>query len=309
MSVTNDRAKKEARAGLLFALPWFIGFSVFLGYPLIKALYNSFTDFSILNPPVFIGTKNYVDLVQDKLFYQSLGNTLYVAFFSVPLSTVVALGLAMLLNTKVKGQAFYRTFFFLPALVPAVPLAILWLWLFNGEQGIINTMMIEPVGTFLNSTLGTHLPTNINFLGDKAYAKSVLVLMSMWTTGHAMVIYLAGLQEVPKPLYEAADIDGASAWQRTRMVTLPLLSPVIMFNVIMAIIGSLQYFTQAYVMFPGGAPEQSTYLYTMYIFDSAFRDLRMGYASAMGWVMFLIILLLTNAALKFFDSKVHYEGG
>jgi multiple sugar transport system permease protein len=285
----------QTKAGLLFAAPWLIGFAVFLLFPLLKAFYNSFTEYTILTPPVWIGFENYADIFRDELFWKSLGNTFYYAFIAVPVSTVIAISLAMLLNTKVKGQAFYRTFFFLPALVPAVPLAILWLWLFNGEAGIINAL-IEPI-----------FGVRPNWLGDVNLAKNILIVMSAWGVGHAMVIYLAGLQQVPIALYEAADLDGASPLRKTFQITIPMLSPVIMFNVVMAIIGSFQVFTQPYIMFPGGAPERSTYFYSVYIYDAAFRDNRMGYASAMGWIMFLIILVLTLTAIKFMDKKVHYE--
>lgn len=288
--------RKQTIAGLLFALPWIIGFSVFLAWPLIQAFYYSLCDYSVLTPPVFIGLKNYTDLFKDELFYTALYNTFYFALFSIPLGTIVAIGLAMLLNTKVKGQSFYRTFFFLPALIPAVPLAMLWQWIFNGESGILNAAL-----------RGIGITSPPNWLGDPAFAKTVLIVMAVWTVGNAMVIYLAGLQEIPQSMYEAADLDGASPWAKTMKVTIPLLSPVITFNVIMGIIGSLQYFTQAYVIFPGGAPAQSTYLYTMYLYDTAFRDLRMGYASAMGWILFLIILGLTYGALKFSEKKAHYE--
>lgn len=297
MKLTN-----QSKAGLLFALPWFIGFSVFLLYPLLRAFYNSFTEYTVLTPAVWIGGENYQALMKDKVFWQSLGNTFYYAIFAVPLSTIVAIGLALLLNTKVKGQAFYRTFFFLPALVPAVPMAILWLWLFNGEKGIVNYGI-----QVLNDHNWLFQIPKPNWLGDKTVAKNVLVIMSTWTVGHAMVIYLAGLQQVPLALYEAADLDGASPIRKTFKITLPMLSPVIMFNVIMSIITSFQIFTQPYIMFPGGAPERSTYFYSMYIYDAAFRDNNMGYASAMGWIMFLIIFVLTFFARKYMDKKVHYE--
>lgn len=293
----RGKSQNQTLAGLLFASPWLIGFSVFLAWPLMQSLYNSFTVYSVLSPPVWVGGANYAELMQDEIFWQSLGNTFFYAAFAIPLGTVTAIGLAMLLNQKVRGQHFYRTFFFLPSLVPAVPLAILWLWLFNGDVGLVNTFF---------RAVGVSDPPN--WLGAKEWSKTVLIVMSTWTVGNAMIIYLAGLQEIPQQLYEAADLDGARPWQKALNVTIPLLSPVIMFNVVMGIIGSLQIFTQPYVIFPGGNPERSTYFYTMYIFDAAFRDLRMGYASAMGWVMFLIILVLTFAAIRFFDKKVHYEG-
>lgn len=293
--MSKSKLTSQTRAGLLFAAPWFIGFSVFLFFPLVKAFYNSFTEYTILTPPVWIGLENYSDLMKDELFWKSLGNSFYYALLAIPIGTVVAISLALLLNQKVKGQAFYRTFFFLPSLVPVVPLAILWLWIFNGESGILNAF-IEPVFGF-----------KPNWLGDVTLAKNVLIVMSTWGVGNAMVIYLAGLQQVPVALYEAADLDGAPAYLKTWKITLPLLSPVIMFNVVMSIIGSLQVFAQPYIMFPGGAPERSTYFFSVYIYDTAFRDNRMGYASAMGWIMFILILALTLFAVKFMDKRVHYE--
>lgn len=288
--------RREARAGWLFVSPWLVGFTIFLAGPLATALYLSFCEYSVLKAPVWIGTTNYQALVQDEVFWKSLSNTLLYALFAIPLGTITALSLAMLLNARIRGQAIYRTIFFLPSLVPAVPLSVLWLWMFNGQHGIINTAL---------GWIGIEGP---KWLTDPVWSKPALVMMSIWGVGNAMVIYLAGLQEVPQQLYEAADLDGASAWQRTKNVTLPLISPVIVFNVIMAIIGSLQVFTQPYIMFPGGRPDRSTYFYSMYLYDNAFVYLKMGYASAMGWVMFLIILLLTRLALSYADRRVHYEG-
>lgn len=300
------KAQREARAGLLFAAPWLIGFTVFLAVPLLKSFYYSFCDYSVLTPPVFIGFQNYIDLFKDPDFWTSLYNTLFFAVVAIPLGTTVAIGLALLLNTKVKGQTLYRTFFFLPSLVPTVPMAVLWLWLFNGKSGLVNEFLKKAGGEwFFTQVLGAkEMP---NWLGDPAFAKFVLIVMSVWGVGNAMVIYLAGLQEVPVQLYEAANLDGATPWQKTRNVTLPLLSPVILFNVIMGIIGSMQYFTQVYVMFPGGAPAKSTYLYAVYMYDKAFRDLQMGYASAMGWILFLIILALTLFTIKYSEKRVYYE--
>ena len=287
--------QQEARAALLFALPWFIGFSVFLLYPLLASIYYSFCDYSVLRPPVWLGLDNYLGLLRDEVFWIALGNTVFYALIALPLSAVCALTLALLLNTKVKGMTIYRTLFFIPSLVPMVSLAVLWLWMFNGEYGIVNV--------FLKAI---HLPAP-NWLSDTAWSKPTLVLLSLWGVGNAMVIYLAGLQDVPQQLYEAADLDGASGWAKIRHVTLPMISPVILFNIIMGIIGTLQVFTVPYVMFPGGAPARSTYFYTMYLFDNAFIYHKMGYACAMGWIMFLIILLLTLGALKFSERRVHYS--
>jgi len=214
----------------------------------------------------------------------------------VPLTTVVAILLALLLNTKVKGMAVYRTLFFLPTLVPMVALGTLFLWVFNGDYGLFKQLFLK-VGV-----------TSPGWLTEPGWSKWTLILISMWGCGQAMVIYLAGLQDVPVSLYEAAELDGAKSWSKTVNVTLPMISPVILFNVVMSIIGSLQIFAVPYVMFPGGAPARSAYFYTSYLYDNAFQYQRMGYASAMGWVLFLITLLLTLIALKLSEKHVHYEG-
>jgi multiple sugar transport system permease protein len=257
----------------------------------------SFHSYSVLRPPKWIGLENYRELFHDDVFFLALKNTLIYALGAVPLSTVIAIGLAMLLNSKVKGMAFYRTLFFVPSLVPMVALGTLFLWVFNGDYGLINSGL---------RSVGISPP---NWLGDPVWSKATLIMIAMWGCGNAMIIYLAGLQDVPVSLYEAADLDGASAWQKTRNVTLPMISPVILFNFIMGIIGSLQVFATPYVMFPGGAPARSTYFVSMYLYDNAFQLQRMGYASAMGWVMFIIILCATLIALKFSDKHVHYQGG
>jgi multiple sugar transport system permease protein len=291
------KRNKSSAIGLLFALPWILGFCIFLAYPLISSLTMSFHSYSVLRPPKWIGLENYRELFHDDVFFLALKNTLIYALGAVPLSTVIAIGLAMLLNSKVKGMAFYRTLFFVPSLVPMVALGTLFLWVFNGDYGLINSGL---------RSVGISPP---NWLGDPVWSKATLIMIAMWGCGNAMIIYLAGLQDVPVSLYEAADLDGASAWQKTRNVTLPMISPVILFNFIMGIIGSLQVFATPYVMFPGGAPARSTYFVSMYLYDNAFQLQRMGYASAMGWVMFIIILCATLIALKFSDKHVHYQGG
>jgi multiple sugar transport system permease protein len=288
-------SKRDLRVGLLFASPWILGFCIFLAFPVLASLYYSFTNFSVLKPGRLIGTDNYRELAGDGVFGTTLKNTMLYVLGAVPLSTIVAIGLAMLLNTKVRGMAYYRTIFFLPSLVPMVALGTLFLWVFNGDYGLLNEVLRKG---------GVNPP---NWLGDPSWAKWTLVMISMWGCGQAMVIYLAGLQNVPVSLYEAADLDGAKFWAKTRNVTLPMISPVILFNVIMGIIGALQVFAIPYVMFPDGAPARSTYFIASYLFDNAFRYQRMGYASALGWVMFLITLVLTLLALKVSERHVHYE--
>ena len=204
--------KRDLRVGLLFALPWILGFCIFLAYPVIASLYYSFTSYSVLRPPKPIGLANYQELAGDSVFHQALGNTLLYVAGAVPLATIVAIALAMLLNTKVRGMSYYRTIFFLPSLVPMVALGTLFLWIFNGDYGLLNEALrtghIEPP----------------NWLGDPSWSKWTLILISMWGCGQAMVIYLAGLQNVPVSLYEAADLDGAKLWAKTRNVTLPMIS-------------------------------------------------------------------------------------
>lgn len=288
--------KKEVIAGLLFVSPWIIGLLVFISYPVLASLYYSFTDYSVLKPAIFIGLENYIELFQDEIFWITLQNTFIYAAFALPLGMITAITLALLLNNKVRGMAFYRTIFFLPSLVPMVSLAVLWLWVFNGEYGVLNSFL---------QMFGISGP---NWLGDPLWTKPALVVMSVWGVGNAVVIYLASLQDVPTQLLESADLDGATSWKKTRHITLPMISPVILFNLIMGIIGTLQVFTVPYVMFPGGAPARSTYFFTMYLYDNAFLFNRMGYASAMGWIMFVIILLFTHFALKLSEKHVHYGG-
>jgi len=288
--------RKEGRAGFLFALPWLFGLVAFMFYPLLMSLYYSFCDYSALRAPVWIGAGNYSELVHDEVFWTCVKNTVLYACVSLPLSMVIAIGLAMLLNTNVKGMAIYRTIFFIPSLVPMVSLAMLWLWILNGDYGVLNTALAH---------IGIKGP---DWLGDATWTKPALILMSVWGVGNAMLIYLASLQDVPTSLLEASELDGANAWQRTRNVTLPMISPVIQFNMVMGIIGSLQVFAIPFVMFPGGKPARSTYFYAMYLYDNAFNYSRMGYASAMGWILFVVILLLTLIALKLSNKHVHYGG-
>jgi multiple sugar transport system permease protein len=298
--------RKQLRTGLGFTSLWIIGLGVFTAYPVIASLYYSFCDYSILKSPVWCGLENYQQLAQDGLFWKSLRNTLFYAGLSVPLGTAMALGLAMLLNHDVKGKSVYRLLFFMPSIVPVVASAMLWLWIFNGEYGLMNGFL----NVFLKP-FGLHGPA---WLADPTWSKPALIIMSLWGTGNAMVIYLAGLQNVPQELYEAAEIDGASAWQRFRHVTLPTIAPVVAFNGIMALISAMQLFAQAYIMSEAangngnasdGNPARSTLFYTIYLFSTAFQDLRMGYASAMAYILFLITAALTWLAARF--SRGHYE--
>lgn len=292
-----SRARKEELHGYAFVSPWIFGFAAFLIYPLVASLYFSFCDYSVLRPPIWTGLDNFTTLLHDDVFWIALRNTVYFTALYLPLSMVVALGLAMLLNTKVRGMAIYRTIFYLPSLVPMVATAVLFLWVFDSDHGIVNQIL---------ASIDIKGP---GWITDSAWSKITIILLSLWGMGNTMIIYLAGLQEVPQSLYEAAEVDGARAWTKTWAVTLPMISPVIFFNLIMGIVGSIQIFTVPYIMFPGGAPARSTYFYTAYLFDNAFRFHNMGYACAMGWIMFLIILALTLIARQFTERHVYYEGG
>jgi multiple sugar transport system permease protein len=288
------------RNGLAFCAPWLVGLTVFTLYPVVASLYYSFCDYSVLQSPVWCGAENYGRMVHDRVFWISLRNTMFFAALSLPLGMIVSLSLALLLNQKVRGLPVFRMIFYLPSIVPVVASSMLWLWIFNGQLGILNS--------FLRPVLHWFGATPPAWLGDPHWAKPALVLMSLWGVGNSMVIYLAGLQNVPAELYEAAELDGAGAWRKFWHVTLPLISPVIYFNLIMGIIGSLQVFTTVFVMTGGadGAPARSTLFYALYLFSTAFYDLRMGYASAMAWVMFILIVLLTVIATKLSEKKVHY---
>jgi multiple sugar transport system permease protein len=291
--------RHESRAllrGLAFLSPWLIGFLAFTLLPVALSLYYSFCDYSLLQPPLFKGWMNYQRLVHDPVFWKALGNTAIYGVLALPLGMLAALGVAMLLNSKNRAVSIYRTIVFLPSLVPAVASAMIWLWMFNAELGLINTAL---------RALGVAKPPG--WLTDVKWAMPALVLMSFWGIGNTVVIYLAGLQDVPRELYEAAEIDGASPLRKTWHVTLPYISPVIFFNLIMGIIGTLQVFATPYIL-TGGGPARSTYFFTMYLYDNAFSYLRMGYASAMAWVQLLIILALTGLAAWSGRRWVHYQG-
>jgi multiple sugar transport system permease protein len=291
------KTDRENRAGWLFVSPWVIGIAVFLIYPLIASLYFSFCDYSVLRPPIWTGLDNFNTLFHDDVFWKSLWNTVYFTVIYLPLSLIVALGLAMLLNTKVRGMGIYRTIFYLPSLLPLVATAVLFLWVFDSDHGIVNNLL---------AAVGLRGP---QWLTDTAWSKITIIILSLWGVGNTMIIFLAGLQEVPQSLYEAAEVDGAKAWAKTWAVTLPMISPIIFFNLVMGIVGCFQIFTVPYVMFPGGAPARSTYFYTAYLYDNAFRFHNMGYACAMGWIMFVIIVAATLISQRFSEKHVYYGGG
>ena len=295
----NAWRQPESRAGLLFVSPWLIGFSVFTAGPVIVSFIYSFCRYDVLNPAEWVGLDNYRQLLfEDPLFWRSLANTAYM-LIGIPLGMAAGLGIALLLNTEVRGMKFYRTLFYLPAIVPMVASAILWIWVLNPSNGLVNSFL--RMFGIANPPLWLQSPSWL--LGSKA----AIILMGLWGAGAGMIIWLAGLKGIPRHLYEAAEIDGAGPIRRFFSVTLPMLSPYIFFNMIMGIIGTMQIFTQAYIMTLGG-PEDSTMFYAYYLFNSAFNYFKMGYASSMAWLLMVLVCALTLFQLWLSKKWVYYGG-
>jgi multiple sugar transport system permease protein len=288
-------ATREAITCYLFLLPWATGFILFVLGPILASLVLSLMRYDIVTPPYFVGLSNFRELfLTDIRFLSSMGNTAYYVAVYVPLHMIVALGLALLLNQKVRGMPVYRTMFYIPSIVPIVAASILWVWILQPEWGLINSLL----GIF-----GIKGPL---WLASLTWSKPSLILMALWGSGAAMIICLAGLQGVPQHLYEAAEIDGADRWQRFTHITLPMLSPTLFFMLILGVIGSFQVFTTAYVM-TGGGPAESTLFYMLYLYRRAFVFLNMGYAAAMAWILFVIVLVLTMVQFRLANRWVYYE--
>ncbi len=288
--------RRQAVAGYLFAAPAILGLALFTLGPILLSAVYSLTRYEILTPATWAGLRNYRELFgEDRYFLKALGNTFYFAAISVPVNITLALSLALLLNRRIRGRALYRTCFYLPTVMPMVAGSLLWMWLFNGEYGLINVVL-----DYL------HLPA-VPWLTSMDWSKPALVVMGMWGVGGGMIIFLAALQGVPRTLYEAADIDGAGAWRKFRNVTLPMISPAMFFMFVMGLIHALQVFTQAYLVTQGG-PLNSTLFYVLYLYREAFENLHMGYAAAMAWVLFLIILAITGLQFVLARRWVYYEG-
>lgn len=287
-------ARREAKFGYFFISPWLIGFVCFTAGPVIASFYLSFTNYELFTPSQWSGWNNYRRLFEDPLFLQSIFNTVYYVIFAVPLGIAVSLLLALLLNQRLPGITIYRTIFYLPAVTAGVAASLLWMWLFNADFGLIN---------FFLTKIG--LP-GIEWLSSPKWAKPAFIVMSLWSAGVAMVIFLASLQGVPVHLYEAAELDGANWWCKFWQITFPMISPAIFFNLLMSVIASFQIFTQAYVMTDGG-PANATLFYVLYLFRNAFILLKMGYASAMAWILFILVLILTLIQFKLASKWVYYE--
>jgi multiple sugar transport system permease protein len=291
--------RQETRAGLLFILPWLIALLVFTAYPVLATFYLSFTDYNILQPPSWIGLENYQTIfAEDPAFWTAARNSAVYAVVSVPLKLIVAFGLALLLNMGVRGIGLYRTIFYLPTLVPPIAATVVFILLFSPRGGPINTIL---------SWVGIQAP---DWFNDPNWAMPALIVLGIWPLGVETLAFLAGLKEIPQDLLDAASVDGAEGWQRLRHVIIPLITPVILFNLVIGVIYSFQVFTQALVIGgQSGEPLESTLVFLVLIYRNAFRYFSMGYAAALSVLLFVVVLLLTLLIFRTARSWVHYEGG
>ena len=321
--------RNEALEGYLFISPWLIGFIVFSLGPLIAAVVISFTSWDLIGSAKFVGVENYRELARDPLIAKSLFNTFFYAAFAVPLGVALALFLAILLNRKIPGISVYRTIVYLPAVTSGVAIALLWKLLFNADSGLINEVLrlfgswyaaiidwVALAGSsratpaavrfVLEALQRMGAPEPPGWLSDPVWSKPALVVMSLWAVGAPTIIFLAGLQGIPRQLYEAAQIDGAGKFGKFRHVALPMLSPLIFFNLVMGFIGAMQVFVQVFIMTEGG-PQDSTLFYVLYLFKQAFQYLKFGYGAAMAWLLFFVILAATLVQFVLSKRWVQYE--
>jgi multiple sugar transport system permease protein len=281
-------------AGWIFASPWIIGFIIFGGGPLLFSIFMSFCDYDVINPAKWVGLANYTQMfTSDENIPIAAYNTIYMVI-GVPIGMVASLAVALLLNQRIRGISIWRTIFYLPAIVPAVAGFILWIWILNPQGGIVN-MLLDKIGI-----------EGPNWLGSKYWSKPSLIFMGLWGAGGGMLIWLAGLKNISEQYYESAAIDGASEWQKFKYITLPLLSPYVFFNLVMGMIGVFQIFDAAFIMTQGG-PVNSTLFWVYHLFNNAFRYGHMGYACAMAWILFVVIMALTAVQLKLAKHWVYYE--
>ncbi len=287
--------RQEAVAGYFFISPWLIGFIVFIAGPMLASFVISFTRWNIVSDPKWVGIANYERIfTADKDFIQALKVTFKYAVIFLPTFTIVGLAMAMALNVKLKGVGVIRTLLYLPYVVPGIAATLVWVWVLNSRFGLLNTIL---------SWAGIEGP---NWFGDPKSALYGIVMIGLWGVGGSAVIYLAGLQNIPERLYEAAVVDGANEWQKFWHITIPMLSPTILYQLVMGLIGVFQTFTSSFVA-TGGGPLKSTFFYMLYIYNKAWESLRMGYASALAWILFAIILLITLVVFRSSPLWVHYE--
>ncbi len=280
--------KRELIYGLLFISPWLVGFLVFTLFPICSSLYYSLCEYQVIKAPVYVGLNNYKTMFQDKTFLKALSNTFYMVLFGVPITTITAVGISIIMNHKeLKVTGPFRVVFFIPTLVPTVVASLLWIWVMQPETGIINRLL---------GYIGIRGP---GWLSSIFWSKPALIIMMIWTCGNAIIIYLAGLQDIPVSLYESASLDGAGFFSQTLFVTIPLLRSTILYNVVTLIINVFQWFAEPYIMTNGG-PDNSTMFYSLYLYQNAFSYFKMGYASAMAWILLLIALGIILVLFKVF---------
>lgn len=292
MATKLSITKREAREGYLFIFPWIIGLILFMGGPIIAVFVISLTDWSMFGSPNFIGLENYKSLIEDPLFWKSMKVT-FIYLFNVPLNLILGLFIAILLNQKIKALGFFRTVYYLPSVTAGVAVALLWMWIFNSRFGFMNIIL---------AGFGIEGP---RWLGSEEWVLPAFIIMSVWGVGGPMLIYLGGLQGIPTSLYEAATVDGANFWHKFRHITLPMMTPVILFNMIMGIIASFQIFTQAYIMTEGG-PNYASLFYVLYIYLNAFEWYKLGYACTLASILFLIILVTIYIIIKSSTGWIYY---
>jgi len=290
--------RSEARAGIIFSLPVILGFIIFVFGPMIASFYLSLTDYRITGETEWVGFYHYANMFsgRDIFFWQSVRVTTYYVFLAVPAGIIFSFAMAMLMNQDIKGRAIFRTIFYLPTIVPVVAMSLIWMWLFNPDLGLINNVL-----------RAAGLPTSMWLFGE-ATAIPTLVLMSVWSTGGPMIIFLAGLQGIPRHLYEAVSIDGGNSWHKFRSITIPMMTPTIFFNLIMGLIAAFQIFAPAMIISQGG-PNNATLFYVFHMYRIAFMQSRMGEASAWAWILFLMIALFTFVAFRTSRKWVYYEDG
>lgn len=282
--------------GYIFIMPFILGFLFWFLIPALASVYLTFQKWNLISPPQYVGMQNIEHLFNDTLLPQSLKATFLYAFLSVPLSLLLSFFLATLINRQFRGIAIFRTLYYLPSIVPAIATALLWAWMFNTEFGLVN-VLVRALG-------GAKIP----WLQSTTWAIPAFVILSLWGAGGSMIIFLAGLQGIPDIYYEAAEIDGAGRWSKLRHVTLPLMSPIIFFNLVLGLINAFQSFTVPYLITSGtGGPENATLFLVLYIYRTGFRNQNMGYAAAVSWVLFIILAILSYIVFKYLGSRVYYE--
>jgi multiple sugar transport system permease protein len=288
--------RKNLITGLLFVSPWLIGFLLWTAWPVLSSIYYSFFRYDLITKPIFLGLGNYIEIfTDDPRFWKVVWNTIFYVGLSVPLGVISAFLIANLLNAKLAGRSFFRAVFYIPAIVPAICVAMVWLFIYNVQYGVINSML---------KALGQPI---IPFLSNPQLSKPSLIVIHIWAQGTAVVIFLAALQDVPRSLYEAATVDGANAWHKFRNITIPMTSPIILYTAVLGLIGGFQIFLLPYLLTNGG-PAASTEFYAMHLYRSAFELFRMGKASALAWLMFVVVAAFTVLLFRTSGRWVFYGG-